>query len=275
MALSSNFTTVDQLKIHYTEAGSGDVILLLHGWPTSAYLWRNMLPNLATKYRVIAVDLPGFGKSEKKLDDSYSFRYHARVLTDFLTNLGIEKLSLGVHDLGGPLGLYWAVNNFEKVERLILFNTLVFPEFSNAVKLFGLAIRLPVISSVLTSQWGLKRALLFGVYQKNKLTKEAISQYQAPFKDTVSRKVLCKTIQRLSLKGMIEIGEKLPQFKGPVQIIYGERDKILPNVNKTMERVKVILPQTHILTFPECGHFLQEEEPEALSEAVLNFMEGS
>jgi pimeloyl-ACP methyl ester carboxylesterase len=74
------------------------------------------------------------------------------------------------------------------------------------------------------------------------------------------------------MKGFKEIESKLHRFKGPVQIIYGENDKILPRVARTMSRVKDNLPQASILSLPNCGHFLQEDEPLLISEAILAFM---
>ena len=86
------------------------------------------------------------------------------------------------------------------------------------------------------------------------------------------RKVLLKSVQRLSLKGFAEIEKKLPMFRGPVQIIYGENDKILPNVELTMKKVKEKLPQSNIVSLPDAGHFLQEDTPKKISNVISEFM---
>ena len=271
--IKSNYTQTEDRNIHYLEAGEGEeVILLLHGWPTSAYLWRDILAEVSVHYRVIAIDLPGFGKSDKVLTDSFSFRYYGRILNGFLQNLEIEKVTLGVHDLGGPIGLYWMVQNMNKVDKLLLFNTLVYPKFSWAVKLFGLATFLPVVKDYLTSPAGIKFAMKFGVFHKENLTQEVIQNYQNPFPDKKSRKALLKAAQRLAIKGFEEIEEKLKIFQGPVQIIYGEKDKILPKVAHTMQRVKQDLPQANIISYPDAGHFLQEDVSPQMSEVIIKFM---
>lgn len=272
--IASKYIHVGEVKVHYLIAGKGEPILLIHGFPTSSYLWRNIMINVSEKFQVIAIDLPGYGKSDKRIEDSYSFKFYNRILTEFLDNLKINHITLGVHDVGGPIGLYWMVHNMERVNRLILFNTLVYSNFSWAVKLFGIATILPGIRDWLTSPNGIKKAINFGVYQKDKLTEDIIYNYQSPFVDWNSRKVLLKTVQRLSLKGFSEIEKKLPLFKGPVQIIYGKNDKILPKVSATMKNVKEDLPQSNIVSLPNCGHFLQEDSPNQISDSILEFMKG-
>lgn len=270
--LDSKHAKVGDLNIHYLIAGKGDPILFIHGFPTSSFLWRNVMSGLSEKFRVIAIDLPGYGQSDKRFEDSFSFNYYNRILSGFLEALQIDRVTLGVHDVGGPIGLYWMVHHMEKVERLILFNTLVYPKFSWAVKLFGLATVIPGIRSWLTSQGGIKRAIYFGVSKKDQLSDDIIKAYQSPFSDKNSRKVLLKSVQRLSIKGFKEIESKLSSFTGPVLIIYGRNDKILPRVGATMKRVKEDLPQSIIIQLPDCGHFLQEDAPEEICHAIMDFI---
>ena len=111
--VTSHDVNVEGMRLHYLECGSGEPVLLLHGWPTSSFLWRNVMGHIGKKSRAIALDLPGFGASDKPLDASYSFRFYSRVLDGFLSALNIDKTSLAVHDLGGPVGLYWACRNPE------------------------------------------------------------------------------------------------------------------------------------------------------------------
>ena len=273
--IKSRSIEVEGVDIHFLIAGEGDPILFIHGFPTSSYLWRNVMNELLEKHQVIAIDLPGYGQSSKRLGDSYSFRYYERILTSLLNHLEVKEVTLGVHDVGGPIGLFWMVQHMERVKRLILFNTLVYAKFSWGVKLFGLATVVPIIKNWLTSSKGIKGAIRLGVYNKENLTEEVISKYQSPFTDKESRKALLKSVQRLSMKGFKEIESKLPSFKGPVHIIYGENDKILPKVSDTMKKVQKDLPQSSILAIPNCGHFLQEDYPEQIAESISDFMNQS
>lgn len=271
--IHSNTVTVDELDLHYLEAGSGPPVLLLHGWPTSSYLWRHTMPALAKNNRVIALDLPGFGESSKPLDASYSFRFQARALDGFCEALGIEETGLAVHDLGGPVGVYWAIHNRSRIRKLALLNTLVYPQMSWAVVLFVSVCRLPAARSWITSPAGLRFSMRFGVNDKKGLTPEILARYQAPFAERAARKVLAKTAYGLNMKGFAEIEKKLSEFTCPVRIIYGKDDRILPDVAKTMARVQKDLPQAVLTELPGCGHFLQEDNGEEVGRLLADFFD--
>ncbi len=270
--VTSRFVEVVGLRLHYLEQGAGEPVLLLHGWPTSSFLWRNLLGPLAEHNRVIALDLPGFGRSDKPLDASYSFRFHAAALSAFLDALEIDSVGLVVHDLGGPLGLYWAAQNPRRLRKLALLNTLVYPRVSWAVIAFVLAARTPGVRSWLSSPAGLAWAMRFGVTDKSRLSDEAIRAVQEPFVDHAARAALLKTATSLHPGGFTEIERWLPRIEVPVRIVYGERDRILPDVAKTMRRVAADVPgDVDVTVLPDCGHFLQEERPAEIAELLSRF----
>ena len=100
---------VDGLTIAYRELGSGPPVLLLHGWPTSSFLWRDVMAPIAERNRVVAIDLPGLRWLRQAARACrYDFDLFERTLDGFLAALGIEEVGLAVHDLGGPIGLHWA-----------------------------------------------------------------------------------------------------------------------------------------------------------------------
>ena len=269
--IHSRTVRVEDLDLHYLEAGSGPPVLLLHGWPTNAQLWRHALPLVGQGRRAIALDLPGFGDSAKP-DASYSFRFYDRVLTGFLEALGIDRVGLVVHDLGGPIGLHWAVGNRARVTDLTLLNTLVFPEMSWAVKAFVGASQLPGLRTLLASQWGLKRAMRFGVVDKSRIDAEVTEIYQRPFRTREARQALLKTAHGLNPKGFDTIAAGIGGFEVPVRLIYGEADRILPDVALTMRRVKELLPQAEVTPIPRCSHFLQEDRPQEVARLLAGFL---
>ncbi len=263
---------VENRHIHYREAGAGDCVLLLHGWPTSSWLWRDVMPALAGEMRVIAPDLPGFGLSEKRIEDSYSFRYHERFLSAFLDQLDIDRCDLVVHDLGGPVGVYWALEHPERVRRLAVLNTLLYPEFHWTAKAFVLATLVPGFRRLLSHPRALAATLRFGVENKQRMTDEVLQPYIAPFRDSRSQRVLLKTAGRLSPQGFEQIAARLPAFPHPVRAIYGEADRILPDVAATMARLQQDLPDTVVTGLPGCGHFLQEDAGAEVGRLLLAFL---
>ena len=112
--------------MHYVEEGKGPTLLLVHGNPTSSYLWRNVIPALSKNNLVIAVDLIGMGKSDKP-DIAYRFADHAEYLNAFVTELELQQLTLVLHDWGGALGLDVAATNPEKIKQIVFMEALIKP----------------------------------------------------------------------------------------------------------------------------------------------------
>jgi haloalkane dehalogenase len=216
---TSHYTQAKSLRLHYLESGTPDPrvppILLLHGFPTSSHLYRNILPELGKTHRAIALDLPGYGLSDKPLDAAYDYDFYADTLDAFLDALGIGNTHLCVHDLGGPVGLYWMLRHPRRGPKLILLNTLVYPETSWAVKLFLLAMKTP---------------------------------------------------------GLAKIARELPRYQGTLRLMYGENDLALPDVAKTMRRLQQDHPEARLTALPNCGHFLQEDEPKRVGQLIAEFL---
>ncbi len=271
--ITGDYLDLDDLRLHYVASGAGDPVVLLHGWPTSSFVWRKVMPALAEGNRVIAFDLPGYGLSDKPLDASYSFRFFDRVMDGALDALGIETTGLAVHALGGPLGLYWACQHPERLSRLAILNTMIYPDFHWAVMLFGAACRLPGLRSMITSPRGLKYTMRMGVADRSRLSDEVVSAVLAPFASRDARRALIKTAVNLSPKGFQELASKLPSLEVPVRVVYGERDRILPDVARTMRRVQRDLPQAKVTALADCGHLLQEERPEEVGRLLAEFFD--
>jgi haloalkane dehalogenase len=123
-----NRISVAGTDMAYVDTGKGDPIVFLHGNPTSAYLWRNVIPHLSGLGRCLAPDLVGMGQSGKASDDSYRFVDHARYLDGWFSALGLaRKVILVVHDWGSALGFYWAYRNREAVKGIAYMEAIVMP----------------------------------------------------------------------------------------------------------------------------------------------------
>lgn len=263
--------TVDGLRLHAVCSGPADghPVLLLHGWPTSAHLWREVMPRLGGA-RAIALDLPGFGASAKP-DASYSFRFFDRAIDGVLDALGVGALDLVVHDLGGPVGLHWAAQHPQRITRLGLLNTIVYPQLSWAVIAFMLMNKLPGVKQALTSPRGLAWAMQFGVARK--LSADELAPYLAPFADRDARVALRRAAGgNLHPRGMVEIEQYIQQLTIPVRVIYGDRDPILPEVGKTFARVKRDVPHAEVTVLRGAKHFIQEDRPREVGDLLGSFL---
>jgi haloalkane dehalogenase len=193
------------------------------------------------------------------------------VIDEFLAKLGIEQLGLAVHDLGGPVGLHWAVDRPGRVTKLALLNTLVYPEFSEAVKEFVRACASPELREQTTSPAGLESIIRDGLADRSTLSPEVLAAMLAPFRAAEARHALADAGIGIERRGFVHIAKQLPTLRVPVRIIYGERDRLLPDVAETMARVKRDLPQAEVTALSACGHFVQEEVPEQIGERLAQF----
>jgi haloalkane dehalogenase len=121
-----HYIEVNGSRMHYIEQGSGEPILLLHGNPTWSYLWRNIIPHLSSLGRCIAPDLVGYGRSDKP-DIRYSWFEHASYLEKFIDALGLNNITLVLHDHGSGLGFHFAMQHPEKVRAIAFFEAIVRP----------------------------------------------------------------------------------------------------------------------------------------------------
>lgn len=275
--ISSTYVKVHGLKIHYLMAGEGNPVVLIHGTPASSCLWRNIIGPLANTRQVIAPDLPGFGKSDKPLDAPYTFNYYSEVLNGFFHILGIKQAALVVHDLGGPAGLLWAVRNPEKVERLVIMETGIYTDIPLMTKLLLSIVFIPGLRNWLVSPSGFAFMMKLAVANKKVMTKELIADYYAPFAPAEAKKVFLKTTQVIvrsittsNPNELTEIREKIKLLKIPIHLIYAECDRF--GTALQMQRFKQDLPDARLTVISNSGHFIQEDQPERLSELLIQFL---
>jgi pimeloyl-ACP methyl ester carboxylesterase len=263
--------TIDGLGIAYRTVGAGPAVLLVHGWPTSSYLWRNVAPVIARRCRVITVDLPGFGASDKPLDVRYDFAFFGGVIDGLLDRLGIDRVALGGHDMGGPIVVHWALRRPERVTGIALLNTLLYPEFHAAVREFVTALRTPASRDALTSADGLGELLRAGLAEPARATDDVLAALVEPFPDDASRHALALAGVQLGARGFVEIARDLRSLRVPVRVVYGERDRVLPDIAATVARLRGDLPHAVVTALPHCGHFLQEDAPAEVGRLLADF----
>ena len=271
-------------RMHYVDEGPRDapVVLMLHGNPTWSFYWRRLISALRLSHRVIAPDHIGCGKSDKPGDEAYSYRLAERVqdIEALVAQLGLQDITLAVHDWGGMIGMGWAHRHPDLVARLVVLNTAAFPMPSTK--------RLP--PSLWLARDTKAGALLvrgFNAFARGatrlavtrvKLPKEVRDGLCAPYDSWAHRRAVLRFVQDIPLREsdpsfslVRDVGEQLHQFNDrPVLICWGDRDFVF---DEHFLRVwKSALPNAEVHQFPDCGHYVLEDAPAEIEQLVLRFL---
>lgn len=257
----------------YRELGTGPAVLLLHGWPTSSSLWRGVMPAIARTHRVVAIDLPGFGASDKPAAGRYDFADFETAIDALLERLGIDRVALAAHDLGGPVAVHWALGRPGRVTALALLNTLLYPDFSPEVLRFVQTLSTPGPREEATSPEGLAEIMRLGVADPAHLPDDVLAEVLAPFATADDRLALARAGIGLSPRGFAAIAAGLSTLDLPVRVVYGERDRVLPDVAETFARLAKDVPAAAVTALEHCGHFVQEDDPGRVGELLADFFE--
>lgn len=265
--------SVDGLNISYLEKGKGDPIVLVHGIPTSSFLWRNMIEELSAHGRVIALDLPGFGFSDPPHDGDYRISNYARVLEGFLEALSIEEATLICHDLGGPISLTYALRNPDKYERLIILDTFLhrdLPPWPLSMKMAKIR---PIgeIFMWIGGKSVFRDGLEGGVIDKSRISEGIVERYYMPDgnPDKLNGSML-GTLRVDYMQDLEFIEKNLKTIQKPTLIIWGEKDSYLPV--SLGNRIHKDITGSQMERIPNCGHFIQEDQPELATEIIVAFL---
>ena len=268
----------------YVEAGEGDPIVLLHGNPTSSYLWRGIIPHLTGLGRCIAPDLIGMGDSDK-LEDSgprrYRFVEHRRYLDAFLEAVGVnDKVTFVVHDWGSALGFDWANRNRHAVKGLAYMEAIVQPLTwtqwpEAALQIFQGFRSINGESMILTHNLFIERVLPGSI--KRKLTDEEMAEYRRPFLEPGGgRRPTLTWPREIPIEGKPEdvteiVGNYaiwLRQSAIPKLFVNANPGAIL--VGEQREFCRTWPNQTEV-TVPGI-HFVQEDAPDEIGQAIADWL---
>lgn len=270
----SKFIQLPAGRMHYVDEGQGDVLLFVHGTPAWSFVWRHQIKALASSYRCIAVDHLGFGLSDKPANFEGTPEAHAAQLTHFAEALRLTNITLVVHDFGGPIGLGMALNSPDRISRLVVLNTWLWKTADNpAVQKVNRLLSGP-IGRFLYLHLNFSPLVLMkqAFYDKTKLPREVHRHYIRVFPDKTSRLGLLRIGQSLfgSSSWFETQHQQLPALAGkPSMIIWGLKDAFIkPDF---LEKWKQLLPTASVYTL-EAGHFVQEENPGEVTEAITAFV---
>jgi pimeloyl-ACP methyl ester carboxylesterase len=274
---------VEGIRIHVAEAGAGLPVVLVHGNPTWGFLWRKVAARLAgAPLRLVMPDLAGFGLSDKPRDLAFhTVERHASIVSDLLDGLGIERAVLALHDWGGPIGLLGAAARPGRVAGLVVTNTLLGPPRAGSKGTwFHRFARRPIVSDLAFRGLGFpQRDLSRAQGDPRSIRGDVARAYRWPLRRIHDR------AGPLALARMVPIGaedhpsvpalrrclEAARAFRGPVSIVWGERDPIL---GRALRRVVEVFPEAPVAR-TRGGHFLQEEVPDEIAAAIRSVAAGA
>ena len=268
-----NYVEQDGLRMHYLDEGCGDPVLLLHGEPTWSYLYRKIVPELTDSARAIAPDYLGFGRSDKPLRvEDYSYDLHCGSIARLVEELDLRDLTVVVQDWGGPIGLRLAVEQPDRVERLVIMNTGIgggrppseeWLRFRAFVRRHGSELvpgRLVRISCV------------------QPLADEVEEAYSAPWPVPESKAGVLAFPEQVPTEPehpntgpLLALSDALGRWEKPTLVLFSDSDPIFsPRVAERLaEHIPGALPPEIVAG---AGHFLQEDKGEEIGARIARFI---
>ena len=278
----SHFIEVDGSKLHYIDEGTGEPVLFLHGNPTSSYLWRNIVPHVSPHARCIALDLIGMGRSDKPEID-YRFFDHVRYVEGAIAALGLENLTLVVHDWGSALGFNYARLNEGKVRGIafmeaILMSVPTWDAFPPDARSIFEAFRTPEVGWDLIAKKNtfVEKVLPGSIVRE--LTEAEMDAYRAPYPDEESRRPLWRWPNEIPIAGepadvvvaVEAYNEWLQNTDLPMLLFHGQPGALLPP--PVVGWVEANLNNVETVDIGPAVHFVQEDNPHAIGRGLVDWL---
>ncbi len=270
----SHFIMVDGARVHYQEFGDAvnPKMILIHGYTASVYVWKTAAPMLADAgFHVIAIDLLGFGYSEKPSWFDYSIQSQARMVSRFMNRLGIGKATIAGSSYGGAVAATIALDYSERVEKLVLVDAVINNEVKShpVLKLAAIPGIGEVITPFLSDSKLFLRYRMHGTLAKanhHLITKERIDSIRRPLMAADGHHSLLATSRNWSAD---RIEQDAYLINHPTLIIWGEEDNVI-SIKNGYKLHKEIL-NSRFVVLKDCGHVPQEEKSEIFTELVTEF----
>lgn len=274
-----HYMEIRGMRLHYIDEGKGETILCLHGEPSWSYLYRKMIMAMSPRYRVVAPDFFGFGKSDKFTErDEYSIKMHHDTLVSFIEELNLDNITLVCQDWGGLIGLPVAAELQDRFARLVIMNTALpageamteaFMQWRDFADKLGATERRKLLDI------GLKGGGFF-----SRLAPEVMAAYYAPFPDEKYMAGAAKWPLLVPVKrddpGAQENYRARQVFKSwqkPVLVMFSDKDPVTRGGDIFFRNLFPTAKDQPEITINDAGHFLQEDKGEEVAANIIDFMQ--
>ncbi|MGV1013695.1 MAG: alpha/beta fold hydrolase [Methyloceanibacter sp.] len=263
------------VQLYYEDVGQGPPVLLIHGFGTSTYTWRHITPELARNHRVIAVDLKGFGQSDKPFDERYSLFDQAELVAQLIEDRDLRDLTVVGHSLGGGVALLLALEANQRlggrITKLVLLDTIAYPQ--------NIPVFFRMLNTPLVSQLGVRMvpptaqvrvALQIAYFDNSKIDDSEVEIYAEPLKTAAGKHAIIHSARQIVPEDIDELSKRYNTIELPTLILWCDHDRIVPlEVGLKLRRT---LPNSTLRLVQDCGHMPQEEQPEATLSLLKGFI---
>ncbi len=257
-------------EMAYQRAGQGPAVILLHGIPSSSYLWRDVIGPLSAAFDVIAPDLLGYGDSDKRLDADLSLAAQARYVVALMESLQVRQGAVVGHDIGGGIAQLIAADEPGRVARLVLIDSVV----DDAWPIPDIArLKEPAWDQIMVDldlRRGFKKGLDAGIVTPGRVTDEMLEEFVRPFGDQPGRRAYLRAARALNNRDLVSRSHHIAEIQTPTLILWGANDGFLaPRWGEHLQRK---LPHASLQLIDPGGHFLPLDRPDAVTEALKQFL---
>ena len=263
------------VKLFVEEKGNGSPLLLIHGFGASTFTWRQIAPGLARRHRVIAVDLKGFGQSDKPFDEQYSVFDQAELLKQLIVDKDLRDLTLVGHSFGGGVALVLALDEDPRlkgrISKLVLLDTIAYPQdIPVAFKMLDMPLVSHLGVRMLPPAVQARLALRIAYLDNSKIDEEEVETYAAPLRTAAGKHAIIHSARQIVPEDLEEVSKRFGSIKMPTLIVWCDYDRIVPlDVGLKLRRT---LPNARLEIIEGCGHMPQEEQPEATLSLIEGFL---
>ena len=269
----SRFVDIDGIRVHYQEAGdpNAPALVLIHGFASSTLVWSKVvLPLAALGFRVIAIDMVGFGYSGKPRNGEYTIAGQASLLNSLLDRLNVKRATLAGSSYGGAVAATCALDYPARVKKLVLIGTVNNnrPLNYKLMRVFGSPVFGDVVSPLLIGSRRLLRRRMKRVYDRHEwaLDERRVDARHLPLRAAGTQRAIIRTVRRWDAE---RISREAHLIHQPTLLLWGENDREIPLADG--ERLHEQIPGSRLIVFVNCGHVPQEEYPEEFTKIVADF----